>query len=246
MRAVIVSDVHLNVASDGRSTMECFTRFLRSLEYDNLHRFVVLGDLFDFWFEYGHVIFSGYFEVLREFAAMRDAGIELHFVCGNHDFWAGRFLRNDLGFAIHADETLLEFDDRRVLLVHGDGINPDDVSYRLYKRVARARPVVALFRLLHPDWAMAIAQGVSRGSRHMKSAEDVSEGPEVEPQRRFAAQTLQSGRADAVMCGHSHYPTIESMPAAEGEGLYINTGDWLYHRSYIEWANGRFHLKYYE
>lgn len=245
MTAILLSDVHLNVAPDGRQRMAEFVSFLRSLLDSPPQRLVILGDLFDFWFEYRHVSFSGYFDVLRAFADLRDRGVEHHFVCGNHDFWAGAFLRNRLGFQIHPDRALLDFDGRRVLLVHGDGINPRDRVYRVYKRIARCRPVVCAFRLLHPDWAMALAQAVSRGSRSLSKVDDVSQGPEVAPLRAYAMAALARGEADVVVCGHSHYPVREECASANGGGLYLNTGDWVVHRSYIEWDGEDFRVRLY-
>lgn len=243
MNTVIFSDVHLNVAEDGRECMEECTRFLRSIDPAETDRIVILGDLFDFWFEYRHVIFSEYFNVLRAFADLRDAGVRFYFVCGNHDFWAGRFLRDHLGFSIHPERLVLNFGSKRVLFVHGDGINPKDVSYRIYKRIARFPLVVALFRLLHPDWAMALAQAVSRGSRHLTGVKDPSKGPEVKPLEEFARRALERGEADIVMCGHSHYPVMKEFPLPTGVGLYINTGDWLFHRSYMEWDGDAFYSR---
>ncbi|MCC6698020.1 MAG: UDP-2,3-diacylglucosamine diphosphatase [Candidatus Hydrogenedentes bacterium] len=242
MKAIILSDVHLNVAADGRERMSEFAAFLRRIDPEKTRRLVILGDLFDFWFEYRHVIFSDYFDVLRAFARLRDAGTEIYFICGNHDFWAGRFLEKHLGFSIHRESLTLDFADKRVLFVHGDGINPRDVGYRIYKRIARAPFVVWMFGLLHPDWAMALAQGVSRGSRRLKGTDDPSMGSEVAPLREFARQALAQGQADVVMCGHSHYPVREEFPAPEGTGLYINTGDWMFHRSFVEWDGADFLL----
>ncbi|GMW03748.1 MAG: UDP-2,3-diacylglucosamine hydrolase [Candidatus Hydrogenedentota bacterium] len=241
MKTLVFSDVHLNVAPDGRALMGRLTAFLRSIDPTAYNRLVILGDLFDFWFEYRTVIFSGYFNVLRALASLRDAGVEIHFVRGNHDFWAGRFLETDLGIHLH-DRLVIEMGGRRVLFVHGDGINPSDTSYRLYKKVARSPWVVSLFRLLHPDWAMGIAQGVARGSRHMFQAKDLSQGSEVGPLREFAKRTLAAGDADVVFLGHTHYPVMETYPTPRGTGLYINTGDWLYHQSYVEWDGTEFHL----
>lgn len=239
MKTVVFSDVHLNVAEDGRGLMRDLTAFLRGIDPADTERIVVLGDLFDFWFEYRHVIFSGYFDVLRAFADLSDAGTEIHFVIGNHDFWAGRFLRDHLRFHIHQQLTL-DIGGRRVLFVHGDGINPKDVGYRIYRRIARARPVVWLFGLIHPDWAMGIAQAVARGSRRLKNTDDLSKGSEVVPLREFAKRKLASGEADVVMCGHSHYPVVEEHPTPNGTGLYINTGDWLFHKTYVEWDGTKF------
>jgi UDP-2,3-diacylglucosamine hydrolase len=242
MKTVIFSDVHLNVAEDGRDLMGDLAAFLRRIDPGETERIVILGDLFDFWFEYKHVIFSGYFDVLRAFADLADAGVEIDFVIGNHDFWAGRFLTQHLRFKIH-EQLTLELGGRRVLFVHGDGINPRDVGYRIYKRIARARIVVRLFGLIHPDWAMGIAQGVARGSRRLKRVDDLSKGAEVKPLQEYAKRALREGKADVVMCGHSHYPVREEHPTPNGTGLYINTGDWLFHKSYVVWDGEDFHQR---
>lgn len=243
MKTLVFSDVHLNVAEDGRDTMAAFISFLRGIDPREVNRIVIVGDLFDFWFEYNHVIFSGYFDVLRALADLRDAGVEMHFAVGNHDFWAGRFLKDQLGIVIHDRPFILPFGTQQVLFTHGDGINPNDTAYRVYKRFARWKPVVAFFSLIHPDWAMGLAQWVSRGSRKMFQAEDLSTGSEVRPLQDFAKRRLAAGAADVVVCGHSHNPVIEEYPTPDGKGLYINSGDWLYHQSYVEWDGSTFRMR---
>ncbi len=243
MKTIVVSDAHLIVTPAGRENMELLAAFLRGLDPSDVSRVIVLGDLFDFWFEYKHVIFSGYFDVLRAFASLRDAGVELLFVCGNHDFWAGRFLKQHLGFTVYPDPVTLDIDGQRVHLAHGDGINPHDWRYHLYKRLARWRVAVWAFRLLHPDWAMAIAQGVSKGSRTMFSPSDPSKGSEVGPLRSYAERVLASGEADVVLCAHSHHPVEEHFPTPDGQGLYINTGDWLWHHTYVVGEGGSYRLE---
>lgn len=242
MKTVIFSDAHLRASADGCEKTAQLIAFLRGIDPGQVKHVIVLGDLFDFWFEYRHVIFSGYFEVLRVFADLRDKGIRFSFVCGNHDFWAGRFLREQLGFDIYRDRLMIHADAGRVLLVHGDGFNPEDVGYRLYKRIARAKWVIFLFGLLHPDWAMAIARCVSSTSRRLAQTKDLSHGAEVTPLREFARRTLAAGEADVVVCGHSHFPVREEYPTPNGTGLYVNTGDWLYHKSYVEWEGADFRI----
>jgi len=242
MKTVVLSDVHLDVGDGGRERRTDFVAFLRNLD-PAVARLIILGDLFDFWFEYEHVIFSGYFEVLRALAELRDRGVELHLVCGNHDFWAGRFLSQDLRFSVYRDPVLMDFGARRVLFVHGDGLNKRDWGYRVYKRIARARPVIWVFRRLHPDRAMGIARWVSRNSRRMSEVKDPAKGSEARALRAFAQETLRRGEADVIICGHAHAPAYEEFPAPSGTGLYINCGDWMYHRAYVEWDGSTFHLQ---
>ncbi|MBI2434316.1 MAG: UDP-2,3-diacylglucosamine diphosphatase [Candidatus Hydrogenedentes bacterium] len=262
-KTLIFSDVHLKVSREDRPRHAEFVAFLRAIDSAEYDRVICLGDLFDFWFEYRHVIFSGYFEVLRAFAELRDAGIKLHLVCGNHDFWAGRFLRETLGFEIHQGHAVLPFGEQRVYFVHGDGMNPRDWGYRVYKRFARNRWVIAAFRLLHPDWAMRLAQGVSHSSRTLLQERDPAHGPEARALQAFAEEVLRRGEAEVVMCGHAHAPARIDLPLGEArgrtegtgevqgergkdapatEGLYINTGDWMGHRSYVVWDGDEFAL----
>lgn len=240
MKTVVLSDAHLEARPSGRERREQFAGFLRSLPGWGIQRLIVLGDVFDFWFEYRHAIFSEYFDVLRAFAELRDAGVDLHLVCGNHDFWAGHFLRDHLGFHIYQSSVLLDFDGRRAWLAHGDGLNPRDRGYRVYKRIARARVVVGLFGLLHPDWAMALAQRVSHTSRKYTRAPDLAQGPEAKALRAYARGVLERDEADVVLCGHAHAATLEEYPTPSGTGLYINTGDWMEHRSYVVWDGHEF------
>jgi UDP-2,3-diacylglucosamine hydrolase len=242
-KTLLFSDVHLKVHPADRSRLAGFRDFLRGIEPGEFDRIICLGDLFDFWFEYRHVIFSGYFEVLRVFAELRDAGIAIHLVAGNHDFWAGRFLSDELGFIIHPDQARLPFGDREAMLVHGDGINPEDRAYRLYKRIARNPLVINLFRLIHPDLAMAIARGVSHSSRTMLGVEEPAHGPEAKAQDAWARNAIAKGVAPLILCGHAHAPCIREYPApGGGTGLYINPGDWLHHRSHVVWDGENFHL----
>jgi len=242
MKTLILSDIHLDANEDRRQELLDFSRDFAALVDENVERVIILGDLFDFWFEYRHVIFSGYFDVLRTFARLRDRGVAFHLVCGNHDFWAGRFLRDHLGFEIHRDVAWMDFEGRRVMLLHGDGFNPKDAGYRFYKRIARNPFVVRLFGMLHPDIAMGIARRVSRTSRRLTRVEDPTKGSEARALAAHAEQILAEGATDVIMAGHAHAPAIMEFPTPNGTGLYINTGDWMYHRSYIVHEDGEFHL----
>lgn len=239
-KTLIFSDVHLKVVPDDRPRHEEFTAFLRRFSPDEFERFICLGDLFDFWFEYKSVVFSDFFGVLRAFAEIREAGVAVDLICGNHDFWAGRFLRDELGFTIHPNVMEHQFGSLRGHLVHGDGINPEDWRYRAYKKFARNPLVVSAFRCIHPDLAMAIARGVSHGSRTYLGTKNPYTGPEATSLRRYASGVLERDEADVVLCGHAHAPVHETVDTPHGPRTYINTGDWLDHRSHTIWDGQRF------
>ncbi len=232
MKTLIFADVHLKVGAANQEHQDQFVRFLRSIDPAEIGRVIIVGDLFDFWFEYRHVVFSGYFDVLRALGDLREAGVEFHLICGNHDFWAGRFLRDYLGFHIHRDEFVCRLGERTALFVHGDGVNPADRGYRAYKRFAQFPPVVWLFGRLHPDWAMAFAQRFSHASRNRQDVGGAARKAEVIAAREFARGVIESGRAEIVVCGHTHVAAHEEIAMARGAGTYINTGGWLEEQTY--------------
>jgi UDP-2,3-diacylglucosamine hydrolase len=242
-KTLIFSDVHLKVTEAHKPGRDAFIHFLKGFSPDEYDRIICLGDLFDFWFEYQHVIFSDFFDVLRVFADLHDAGVELHLICGNHDFWAGRFLKDELGFQVHPNTVTLPFGDKRGLLVHGDGINPKDTSYRFYKCIARNPFVVWAFRQLHPDWAMGLARAVSHSSRTLRTREEPEYGPEANALSEFAQGVFERGEADIVFCGHSHAPMIQKIEVPNGSGLYINSGDMITSGSHVIWDGNQFHLE---
>ena len=242
-KTLIFSDVHLKVSLEDRPRHREFIAFLKDHAPPEFGRVICVGDLFDFWFEYKHAVFSGYFKVLRAFAELRDAGAELHLICGNHDFWAGRFLEDELGFHIHKNAVDLPFGGQTVHFVHGDGIDPNDRVYPFFKSIARNPLAVSLFRLIHPDWAMGIARAVSHSSRALKAPPDPATGPSALALRAYARRLLAEGKAETVICGHAHAPTHETHPTPGGEGTYINTGDWIGHRSCTVWDGEAFHLE---
>lgn len=239
-KTLLFSDVHLKAIPEDRARQAEFVAFLRDISPDEYDTIICLGDLFDFWYEYRSVIFSDFFNVLRAFADLRDQGVALHLVCGNHDFWAGRFLHDDLGFQVHPDVMTHSFGALRGHLVHGDGINPTDTRYRAYKKFARNPYVMGAFRCIHPDLAMAIARGVSHGSRTLLGADDPAEGPEAQALRAYGIGVIEADQADVVCCGHAHAPRLESVAAEGRTGIYLNTGDWLAHRVHTVWDGVQF------
>lgn len=238
-KTLLFSDVHLKaIPADAERRAE-FVRFLKRFTPEEYDRVICLGDLFDFWFEYRSVIFSDYFHVLRVFADWCDAGVEVHLICGNHDFWAGRFLR-EIGVQVHPNTVDLPFGKLRGHLVHGDGINKADHGYHAWKKFARYPLIVGAFRLIHPDWAMGIARGVSHGSRTLFEQEDPHSSAESVSLREYAHEVIGRGDADVVICGHAHALEQREFPGPHGTGLYINTGDWLQRRCHTIWDGERF------
>lgn len=240
---LLFSDVHLKPSGLKRKSDQEFLAFLRSIDPQKVGRLICLGDLFDFWYEYRHVHFSGYFEVLRIFADLHDQGVELHLCCGNHDLWAGEMLTSLTGFHVHHQPVYLDFGEKRALLLHGDGLNGRDKGYLLFKKISANTFLQRLFRWVHPDLAMGLAQFLSRKSRDILSTQPPAEGPEAAAVRDYAYQCIRSGGESLVICGHAHSPVLEKVEGTGVCGLYINTGDWPLHRSYFCFDGSEFTME---
>lgn len=240
---VFFSDAHLPSRKGYSVQGSAVEQFLRSLMDRKVAAVYILGDLFDLWFEYHAAILSYHFSVLKAFARLRDAGTQLHLVVGNHDYWAGSFLRDEVGFHIHKKPLIVEFDERRVYMCHGDGLNKRDVVYRLVRPVLRFGPAITAFRLIHPDFAVLLGRTASKFSR--RNANLIEAGNETESRaiRSFAGTLLDRPDIDVVIAGHCHIPCEERFQVDGANKLYLNTGDWMAKFSYIEYENGIFSLK---
>lgn len=195
---------------------------------------VILGDLFDLWFEYNHAIPKEHARAVSKLFKLRENGIDVYFILGNHDFWVGEFFSKELGFKVYPDSVDLKFAGKNFHFHHGDGIAKSDVGYRILKKIFRFRPNIFLYRWLHPDLGLPFAKFVSGSSRKYTSEKEMSFDPDYEA---YAREHLQNG-ADFVLMGHRHLPQYLEM---EG-GIYINTGDWLFHRSYAKYDGEKIEL----
>jgi UDP-2,3-diacylglucosamine hydrolase len=224
--AVIVSDLHLGAVPE--TVREAFARFTRRWR-GRAELLLINGDLFDFWLEFRAAVLSEHFHTLRALADLRESGVRLLLVGGNHDAWGGPFLRETIGMEVVEGPIELELAGRRALVAHGDGLGPGDLGYKALRKVLRSRPVRRAMRWVHPDLAWRIARGVSR-------TEERGPGDEARSRERAAvleeyAVGLLERRADLdlVVFGHCHTPTIR--PVGGGR-CYVNTGDWVTHRTY--------------
>jgi UDP-2,3-diacylglucosamine hydrolase len=218
-----ISDVHLHSwhsAAETRKKTFLFD-FLAEVQRNNGTLYIV-GDLFDFWFEYRYVIPRYYFGVLRRLQETVEAGCKIHFLTGNHDYWLGSFFPEELGIEVHLTPLASNIAGKSFFITHADGILKEDKGYRLMKKVLRSRIAIALFRLIHPDLAFKIAQYVSGKSRHytMRSPEQMD--AEQQELINYGQAKIQEGY-QFVVTAHFHIPTEYENPA----GKMINLGDWI-------------------
>jgi UDP-2,3-diacylglucosamine hydrolase len=206
-----------------------------------LHRFLthvgtraaalyIVGDLFDFWFEYRTAVPRRHFATLAALRDLRRAGIEVHYLTGNHDFWLGPFLREELGLLTHDGAVSVERQGRRLWIHHGDGLIGGDLGYRVLKRVVRHPASIGLYRWLHPDWGIPLAHAFSNLSRDSRSR------PPLDGDRlwREIAEPRFAEGYDTVMVGHFHH-VYERRD--QGRAFYV-LGDWMEHFTYVVLENG--------
>ena len=196
---------------------------------------VIIGDLFDFWFEYRSAIPRRHFRTLRALQTVTEAGIPVTYLNGNHDFWLGRFLAEEIGVHPHEGALALELQGRKIWVHHGDGLVGGDLGYRVLKRVIRHPVSIALYRLLHPDLGIPLAARVSRWSRRSREDRPV---PLARIWAEIAAPQFAKG-FDAVIIGHFHEP-MERREA--GRELFV-LGDWISRFSYLELVDGKLSVR---
>jgi UDP-2,3-diacylglucosamine hydrolase len=236
MATYFISDVHLGLADRAteRAKEDRLLEFLRSI-LSSTDQLFILGDLFDFWFEYKTVIPKGFHRTLSALQAFTEKGVPVHYLAGNHDFWMGDFFSSELGMTLHFDPFETTIERKKVFLHHGDGLAKKDVGYRLIKPILRNRFNIALYRWLHPDLGVPLARGTSHTSRSYTSTKEFGEG---EAMHDFAAGQISRG-ADLVIMGHRHQPCHERI----GSGTYVNLGDWITYHSYGKLFRGKITLE---
>lgn len=230
------SDVHLGL-HDAQREKEKEQRLLSFLTYVQAHaeQVIILGDLFDYWFEYKYVIPRGYHHVLSKLGMIVESGIKVHYLAGNHDFWLKDFFPKDLGIPVHKDPIALELYGKKFFLHHGDGLALHDTGYLILKKILRNPVSIFLYSLLHPDWTAPIARGSSRTSREYTGNKDYGE---TDGMLQFAAKKIHEGY-DFVVMGHRHKPFEQNIDG----GRYINLGDWITYNTYGEFDGTTFELK---
>ncbi len=213
----VFSDTHLGFApAQVERDLRAFLRGLRG----RAGSVVVNGDLFEFWFEWRRVMPRAAFRVLAALADLRDAGIPVLMIAGNHDCWGGEILREDVGLDFTLGPWRGELAGWRTYIEHGDGLRDrEDRRYRALRTVLRNPLAIRAFRWLHPDLATAIAGGSSHASRSY-AARDGGRGLRDVATRRLAAEP----DLELVLYGHSHVPALERI---RPDGVYANAGSWL-------------------
>jgi len=240
-----LSDFHLG-APDYASSLtreKRVVQFLDEIKKDAAVIFI-LGDLFDFWFEYKKVVPKGFVRILGKLAELTDNGIMIHFFVGNHDMWMNGYFEKELNIPVYEDPQEFEFNGKKFLIGHGDGLGPGDHRYKFMKKVFRNQFSQKLFGMLHPSTGISIANFFSSKSRASAGKKDEEFlGEEKEWLIVFAKQMLKKQHIDFFIFGHRHLPIVHKL---KEDSVYINLGDWIKYNSYAIFDNGALTLKYYE
>jgi len=239
------SDNHLGAPTPEASLPreKVFVNWLDTVKEDAAAIFL-LGDLFDFWFEYKQVVPKGFVRVLGKLAELSDSGIPIYFFVGNHDLWMNGYFEKELNITVFHKPQEFTIDNKLFLIGHGDGLGPNDNGYKRMKKVFINPFSKWLFRWLHPDLGVKLAKYLSVKNKLISGDEDVKFlGEDKEWLVKYAQRKLECKHYDYFIFGHRHLP----MEIKVGENsTYFNLGDWITHFTYGVFDGERFELKKFE
>ncbi|MBX2815379.1 MAG: UDP-2,3-diacylglucosamine diphosphatase [Saprospiraceae bacterium] len=245
IRAYFASDFHLGadgvVTSRERELQIC--RWLDQIAGDVTHLFLV-GDIFDFWYEYRSVVPRGHTRILGTLARLADDGVELHLFTGNHDLWMKGYLVDELGAKLHSQPYRLQLADKQFEIGHGDGLGPGDHGYKRLKRLFSSPIAQWMFSRLHPNLAFAMARFWSKKSRLNAPYKDRFTGKEGEWLVQYCEDSLSQRHTDYFVFGHRHIPI--HCPLSAEDSTYINLGDWLRYNSYALFDGLELSIRFFE
>ena len=225
------SDNHLGAPNLEESLVreKKFVSWLDTIKKDAEAIFLV-GDIFDFWFEYSEVVPKGFTRTLGKLAEISDAGIPIHYFAGNHDMWLVDYFQKELNLTVYNKPKVFIINDKKFFVGHGDGLGPGDKSFKIMKKIFKNPFFNWCFRCVHPDLGIKIGKYLSNKNRLKSSLEDLRfNGNENEWLTKYCKEKLKNEHYDYFIFGHRHIPLeIELTP----NSTYINLGDWITHFSY--------------
>ncbi|GAB5538147.1 MAG: UDP-2,3-diacylglucosamine diphosphatase [Salibacteraceae bacterium] len=234
------SDFHLDLSESGKERERKVVRWLQSIESD-AKEIYLLGDVFDFWFEYKHVVPKGFVRLLGKLAQLSDAGVKLHIFTGNHDVWMFDYFEKELNAEVYTNPIKRDIDGIRLMIGHGDGLGPGDNGYKLIKSIFTNRFCQRLFAALHPRFGVALARFFSAKSREATGDKDsVYLGDDQEYLVRYCNEIRKSEKIDYFIFGHRHMVLDKQL---QNGGRYINLGAWYSDCNYAILSDGEVKLR---
>lgn len=240
-----VSDFHLGIAA-ATSSIEREQKIIRWLDAyaDDMAELYLVGDVFDYWYEYKTVVPKGYTRLFGKLGEIRDRGVPIYFFIGNHDMWMFKYFEEELDIPIYRAPIIRTFNGKRFFIGHGDGLGPGDYGYKIIKKVF-ANPISQwLFSLIHPSIALRVMKYFSAKSRSYTGEEEPFESPEKEWLVSFSEDYIQQDAVDYFVFGHRHLPIDFTL--SNGKSTYFNLGEWMFACSYGVFDGERFELRFFE
>ena len=236
-----ISDIHLGAPalSNNACRERLFTKWLDYIKSD-VAELYLMGDIFDFWFEYQKVIPRGFTRVLGRLADISDSGVPVHFFTGNHDLWIFDYLPQEIGLIMHREEYITDIYGKKFFLAHGDGFDPDDRGYLLLKKIFTNRVLQWLFARLHPNFAFFLAHRWAKSSRLSKMEGEEEFKVKNDSMFHFAEKYIEKEWVDYFIFGHRHKMADVDL---DNGSRFILLGDWITNFSYGVFDGVKFELK---
>jgi UDP-2,3-diacylglucosamine hydrolase len=238
------SDFHLGVPTRNESLIreKKVVSWLSSIRESAAHIFI-LGDIFDFWFEYKYAIPKGFTRILGKFIQFRDEGIPITFFTGNHDMWMFDYFQKDFDIRVFKNPVTFYIQDKKFLIGHGDGLGPGDRKYKIIKRIFRNKTAQWIYKWVHPDIGIGLAKHWSKKSRLKNLSKNQNFHEESEWLYLFCKQKETYEHHDYYIFGHRHLPLDLKI---NDVSRYINLGDWINSFTYAEFNGNDLFLRNYE
>lgn len=241
-KVYFASDQHLGAPTAEQSLPreKKFVAWLNEIKEDAAAIFLV-GDLFDFWFEYKTVVPKGFVRVLGKLAEIRDSGIPIYFFVGNHDLWMNDYFEKELNIPVYHKPEVFLINNKKVFIGHGDGLGPYDKGFKRLKKVLTFPLFQWLYRWFHPDLGMKLGQYMSVKNKMISGDEDAKYlGDDKEWLVQYCKRKLESNHYDYFVFGHRHLPLEIQL---QDNSKYVNLGDWITYFTYGEFYKGELYLK---
>ena len=240
-----LSDFHLGAPNYESSLVreKKVVAFLDAIKHTAEEIFIV-GDIFDFWYEYKNVVPKGYIRLLGKLAELTDSGIAIHFFLGNHDMWMSGYFERELNIPVYSEPQIFERFGKKLYVGHGDGLGPGDEGYKFLKSIFRNPICQWLFGFAHPSIGIGVANYFSKKSRAKTgNSDEIFLGEDKEWLIIYCKEVLQKEHFDYFIFGHRHLPlTIQLNEKSQ----YINLGDWIRNFTYAEFDGNTLELKKWE
>lgn len=238
-----ISDIHLGIPPNEKEREQCFVNWLDEVKAD-AQKIFLLGDIFDFWFSYKHVVPRGYVRVLGKLAELTDSGIEIHYAIGNHDMWIFDYFEKELGIKTYTKPWDFAYNGKTFLVGHGDGLGKSDKKYNFLKILFSSKICQKLFASLHPYIGISLANFCSKKSRFSHSEFDARYfGDDKEDITVYCNNAIKNKPYDYCIFGHRHLVLNKKLGT---KTRYINLGEWVNQKHYAVYDGNDITIKEYK